>query len=143
MSVNRTGTRADYEAVTAVLSSSYSRTQPCTEDVEFTPISPHRADDMGTPLAFLQEVVWETYNGLNGPNTLLKEVEYGTTTCVQEECDGEGWKDSHGDTICEECGAVLNRTPMLLPERYDGAEGYGDGGKAALNPAQPSEPNVQ
>jgi hypothetical protein len=100
---------------------------------------------MGWPLAYLQEVVWETYNGTYGPATLLKRVEHSTASCP--ECGGEGWYDHRGDVVCEndECGCVISNAPLLLPEDGFNNRCNGTGGKRALNPANPSEPepNVQ
>jgi hypothetical protein len=159
-------TRADQTRVTNVLSSAVSRTMPCEEDDPFEDLTPEKVEDMGFPLAWLQDVQWETYNGVYGPRTLLKEVETGTETCP--ECDGEGWKDQHGDTLCRECGLVLNHTPeVVAQDSYDWMRGGntevgsygvffndGTGGKVALNTARQGtgsadnqrtapEPNVQ
>lgn len=154
---HRNHTRADSARVTNILSDAYAVTLPTDEDTEPEPINPEKVEKMGFPLAWLQQVMWESYPGLNGPNTLLKEVEYSTSEC--DECGGEGWKDFHGDTICDDCGMVLNSTPELVPRDYDtgdragGPTGSGGhyvyfnaGGKPALNDnvnSYSDEPDVQ
>jgi len=110
--------RADQHRVTNILSEASSRTIPCEEDEPFVPLTIEKVEKMGFPLAELQEVVWEVYNGLNGTRTLLKETEIDTASCP--ECEGEdegvGWADQYGDTLCRTCGLVLNDTPKLVPE---------------------------
>lgn len=140
-----TKTRADTCKVVEILSEAFSITRPVEADDIPEPIYPERVERLGTPLAELQEVYWEVENGLNGPNTLLKRVEYSTQTCP--ECDGEGWTDEYGDVICEDCGLMLNETPMIAPE--DGFIGRTStpSSKPALNDTKfsgaTSEPNVQ
>ena len=147
-------TRADNSTVVEILSKAYSVTLPADADAVPEPIYPEKVDRLGFPLAELQEVMWETYPGLHGTKTLLKKVEYTTTMC--DECGGEGWIDYHGDTICDDCGMVLSRTPMMVPEGGDHNGGptagisnyvfFNDGsGKAALNQNTFSgdEPDVQ
>lgn len=129
--------------VTNVLSEAYSTTLPADAESTFEPIDPERVDRMGYPLAELQMIEWETYGGVYGPSTLLKEVEHSTSEC--DECGGEGWKDEHGDVICRDCGMVLNASPEMIPYdpgsgRCNGSSGmqggyvfFNDAGKQALN----------
>jgi len=109
-----TDTRADQTEVTNILSEAFSVTLPADADSRWEPIYPEKVDRLGFPLAELQRVEWETYPGVFGPSTLLKEVEYSTSEC--DECGGEGWHDHRGDVICEDCGMMLNSTPMIVPE---------------------------
>ena len=135
--------RADTEEVTEILSNAEAVTMPVRADDVPHPISPERVEKMGFPLAWIQEVRWETYPGLHGPQTLLKRVEYDTTTCP--ECDTIGRFDDHGDVICDndECGCVLSKAPMLLPEDGFADRISGLPSKVALNPAQSVEPDVE
>ncbi|WP_229112797.1 DUF2318 domain-containing protein [Halapricum desulfuricans] len=107
-------TRADKSEVTEILSTAEAVTLPRKEDSVPVSITPEKVEKMDFPLAWLQEVEWEVYPGYYGPHTLLKQVEHGTSTC--DECGGEGWYDHHGDIICNTCGMVLNRTPLIVPE---------------------------
>lgn len=152
-----TDTRADNSRVTKILSEAYSVTLPADEDSVPEKIDPEKVERLGYPLAELQQVMWETHPGVYGPSTLLKEVEHSTSTC--DECGGEGWYDHRGDVICEDCGMMLNSTPMMVPEdgfndRTGGPTAgsgsyvfFNDGsGKQALNPHATNaadEPNVQ
>ncbi|WP_143421016.1 hypothetical protein [Halorubrum halodurans] len=141
--------------MTNVLSEAYSVTLPADEDTLPESIYPEKVDRLGYPLAELQKVMWETYPGVFGPSTLLKEVDYSTSAC--DECEGEGWYDERGDVICDDCGMMLNSTPMLVAdgdfdERTSGPTAgsgsyvfFNDGsGKQAINQNSVSpEPNVQ
>lgn len=106
--------RADSFKVVEILSEAQSTTLPEDAESVYDPIYPEKVSRLGYPLAELQKVVWETYKGVYGSSTLLKEVEYSTATC--NECGGTGWKDEHGDTVCDGCGLVMNETPMIVPE---------------------------
>lgn len=149
--------RADNSIVTDVLSKAFSVTLPADEDSVVNEIYPEKVDRLGFPLAELQQVEWETYPGVFGPNTLMKRVEHSTSTC--SECGGEGWKDELGDVICNGCGLVLNSSPQIIaydPEngRCNGGSRQGgryvmfnDAGKQALNQTTLNhggdEPDVQ
>lgn len=150
MSVNRTNTRADVSRVTEILSKPASRPTTAEADEPYTAISPKQTDRMGKVTALLQEVVWETYDGVYGPSTLLKRVEHDTMTCP--DCDVPGRYDENGDVVCEnKCGRILSDKPLMLPEdsfnqRVNGAPSGSHGGKPGLNPSNatgPNEPDVQ
>lgn len=150
MSVNRTNCRADVSRVEEILSKAASRPTTAEADEPYTPISPHQTERMGKETALLQEVVWETYNGSYGPQTLLKRVEHDTMECP--DCEVPGRYDNNGDVVCEnECGRILSDKPLLLPEdsfneRVSGAPSGSGVGKPGLNPANdtgPNEPDVQ
>lgn len=108
-------TRADTTQVVQVLSNAEAVTLPAKEkDKRPKEITPADVEQMNYPLAWLQEVMWECYDGAYGPNTLLKDVEHSTMLC--DECGGEGWYDERGDVICDDCGMVLTDDPMMVPE---------------------------
>jgi len=149
-------TRADNSRVVEVLSEAVSVTLPADEESVPEPIYPEKVDRLGFPLAELQKVMWEKYKGVYGSQTLLKKVEYTTSTCG--ECGGEGWIDDHGDTIWDDCGMVMNSTPMMVADtdqasHTGGPTGgsanyvfFNDGsGKQALNQNtfSETEPDVQ
>ena len=119
--------RADSFEVTNILSEAYAVTLPARADEIPYLITPEMVDEMDTKTALLQKVMWEVYPGLTGTHTLLKEVEYSTAEC--DECGGEGWKDHHGDVVCQECGMVLSERPMTIPRRF--SEGDHSGGDTA------------
>lgn len=149
--------RSDNSRVTDILSKAYSVTLPADEDSVVNEIYPEKVDRLGFPLAELQQVEWEVENGVYGPNTLLKVVEHGTSTC--DECGGTGWTDEHSDVICDGCGMVMNEVPSIVP--YDPESGrcnggsrqggryvmFNDAGKQALNQNtvnhRSEEPDVQ
>lgn len=149
-------TRADNSRVVEVLSEAVSVTLPADEESVPEPIYPEKVDRLGFPLAELQKVMWEQYKGVYGSQTLLKKVEYTTSSCG--ECGGEGWIDDHGDTICDDCGMVMNSTPMMVADNDEASHTGGptagsanyvffnDGsGKQALNQNtfSKTEPDVQ
>lgn len=149
MSPNRTDCRADVSRVVSVRSRAASRPTTAESHESYTPIKPHQTKRMGKTTALLQEVVWETYEGTYGPNTLLKEVEHETMCCP--DCEAPGRYDERGEVVCEnKCGRIISDTPLMVPEdsfndRVNGGPS-GDTPKPALNPSNQSaaaEPDVQ
>jgi len=146
---NNTGCRADQSRVTKVLSKPAARPVTADADERYTPINHEQTQRMGKTAAILQEVVWETYKGVYGSSTLLKEVEHETMCCP--DCEVPGRYDSSGMIVCpEKCGRIISDDPLMVPEdsfngRVNGAPS-GDTPKQALNPANNvggDEPNVQ
>lgn len=59
---------------------------------------------------------------------VVKEVEYYTLTCPDDDCDGEGYYNDIGEVICENCSIVISGDdqPKLQTETHTG-EGHGQG----------------
>lgn len=144
---NNTGKRADQSEVTEIKSEPASRPYGSDPDVKYTPISRDHIDRMSKANAILQEVVWETYDGTYGPNTLLKECKHETMCCP--DCEVPGRYDENGDIVCPTgCGRILSEEPLMVPEdsfnnRCSGSAS-GETPKQALNPQNiDPEPDVQ
>jgi len=145
---NNTGKRADQSKVTEIKSEPASRPVGADPDMKYTPISKDHVDRMSKANAILQEVVWETYKGVYGSSTLLKECKHETMCCP--DCEVPGRYDEKGMIVCPTgCGRIISDDPMMIPQedsyggRCDGAPS-GDTPKQALNPRSIStEPDVQ
>lgn len=145
---NNTGKRADQSRVTEIKSEPASRPVGADPDMRYTPISQDHVDRMSKANAILQEVVWETYDGVYGPDTLLKECKHETMCCP--DCEVPGRYDEKGMIVCPTgCGRIISDDPLMVPEdsfndRCSG-NASGDTGKQALNPQNltSEEPDVQ
>ncbi len=141
--VDNVSQRADRCIVTEIISDSYSRPVTVEKDVKPTRIFPEDVNNM--EYAELEEIFWEYYDGVHGPNTLLKDVEYSTAKCP--ECGTMGRHDEAGDVVCDdpECGCVISNKPTMLPVK---GAGQGTGAnpsykKRSLRAPVTAEPDVQ
>jgi hypothetical protein len=153
MSANKQGCRADSFEITGLKSRQvfdyHTASWQCDRELEDHMKPAHvGGGDVAVvcPLCIIDEWEWELYNGLYGPNTLLKEVFHFTMACP--ECGTEGRTDDNGQVVCDDdaCAVVISGDkPSILPEdSFDGRCG-GDGGIGvpAIMEAQPAEPDVQ